>query len=125
MQNAYMPLESTSLDLRGQIITSPPRFLKDLYKRVKAPSGLLCVLAEEINEKTEFNLRAIPWHRRGREFTRILVKKKKTDLDGIVQTIQILGLGRRRLLDCENVRATVQALIEAGDGRRHDVGRHS
>ncbi len=48
-------------------------------ENVKAYTELL---AEEINEKTEFSLRVICWHHYSKELTRVLVKKKQTDLEG-------------------------------------------
>ena len=51
---------------------------------------------EEINEQTEFKLRAIGWRRYGKEQTRILLRKKRADLDDIVRAIQVWGLGKDR-----------------------------
>ncbi len=72
------------------------------------------VLAEEINEKTEFNLRTVPWRHRGRVFTRILVKMKRTEFDELVRAIQIFGLGQNQLLDCEAVRIAIRGLLLLG-----------
>ena len=67
---------------------------------------------EEINEKTEFNLRTLFWHHYGKELTRILVKKKQADLEGIVRAVQVLGLSRNRPLDGDKITAAIQGLMD-------------
>ena len=74
--------------------------------------AFLELLVEEINEKTEFKLTTIPWRRYSRETTRILVKKKETDLEGVVRSVLALGWSRNRALDAGKVREAIQVLLE-------------
>src|SRR6266404_4017024 len=69
------------------------------------------LLAEEINEKTEFSLRVIGWHHYSKELTRVLVKKSPADLEGVVRAVQVFGLSKNRLLDGDRVRAMINGLI--------------
>ena len=69
------------------------------------------LLVEEINEKTEFNLRIIGWHHYGKENSRILVKKEEADLEGVVRAVQVLGLAKNKLLDGSKVRAAINGLM--------------
>lgn len=70
------------------------------------------LLVEEINEKTEFRLRTINWHKYSQAVTRILVQRREVELDEVVRAVQILGLNRKRLLDATMVRAVIGRLIE-------------
>lgn len=72
------------------------------------------LLVEEINERTEFNLRTIGWHHYGKELTRLLVRKKRADLEGIVRSVQALGLSKHRVLDGDKVRAVINGLVGGG-----------
>jgi hypothetical protein len=69
------------------------------------------LLVEEINDNTEFNLRTIPWHRYADEQTRILVKKKSSEIERIVRAVQHLALTENRVLDSERVMGAIQAII--------------
>jgi hypothetical protein len=73
--------------------------------------GCVELLVEEINEQTEFNLRTIGWHHYTKEQTRILVRKKRADLEEIVRAVQVWGLGRDKLLDGDCVRASLERLV--------------
>jgi hypothetical protein len=73
----------------------------------------LQVLVEEINEGTEFRLRTVPWHDRGKWHTRILVKKKRIDLDDLVRAVQAYCLNRGKALNLGTVKTAIGALVEA------------
>jgi hypothetical protein len=76
--------------------------------------ALIEVLIEEINEQTDFRLRAVPWRKLGDVGTRILVKKKEVSLDRVVRAIQAFGLTQNRLLSSDKVKTTVNGLISGG-----------
>ena len=69
------------------------------------------LLLEEINEKTEFNLRAINWRHYSDVSTRILVKRKETDITDVIRSIQVLGLKKEQLLSTEKVKAALAGLL--------------
>ncbi len=69
------------------------------------------LLIEEINEKTEFNLRTVGWHHYSRELTRILVKKKQADLEAVVRAVQVLALSTNGRLDADRVRTAITHLL--------------
>jgi len=69
------------------------------------------LLIEELNENTEFNLRAIAWQHHGKTATRILINRKKTDLDKIVRAVQLFGLRHDRLLNGDQVRTAINGLM--------------
>jgi hypothetical protein len=76
--------------------------------------ALVEVLIEEINEQSDFRLRAIPWRESGQVHTRILVKKKDTDWDNIVHAVQVFGLTQNKTLSGDKVRAAIDGLMDAG-----------
>ena len=69
------------------------------------------LLVEEINEKTEFKLRTLDWWGYPREATRILVKRKETDIHEVIRSIQVLGLKQNKLLSAEKVKAALIGLL--------------
>ena len=69
------------------------------------------LLVGEINENTEYQLRALDWRHYSNTGTRILVKQKKTELQDVVWAIQALGLQRNKLLTKEKVSAALDALL--------------
>jgi hypothetical protein len=69
------------------------------------------LLLEEINEQTEFNLRAISWQHYSKEQTRILVRKKRSGFEEIVRAVQVWGLARGKLLEWESVKAALGSLV--------------
>jgi hypothetical protein len=70
------------------------------------------LLLEEINEKTEFKLRAINWKTYSDVLTRIQVKTKEADLDEVVRAVQVFGLRRDKILDGDKVRTAIIGLLE-------------
>lgn len=70
------------------------------------------LLVEEINEKTEFNLRTISWRKYSEVETRILVKTKESDMDGVIRAVQTLGLKHNKLLDVVKIRTEISRLME-------------
>jgi hypothetical protein len=70
------------------------------------------LLLEEINEKTEFKLRAINWKTYNDILTRIQVKTKAADLDEVVRAVQVWGLRQDKLLDGDKVRTAIKGLLE-------------
>jgi hypothetical protein len=73
--------------------------------------GCIELLLDEINERTEFNLRAIGWRNYSKEQTRILVRKKPAGLDEIVRAVQVWGLAKDRLLRRDGVIAALDRLV--------------
>jgi len=69
------------------------------------------LLVEEINQRTEFRLRTIAWHKYGGSATRILFQTKETDLDSVVRAVQILGLKHNKLLDVSRVKTAIDGLL--------------
>jgi hypothetical protein len=69
------------------------------------------LLLEEINEKTEYNLRTIAWHHYSHENTRILVHKKRAGFEEIVRAVQVRALSKNKLLDKDKVKAAIRDLI--------------
>ncbi|MES1180315.1 MAG: hypothetical protein ABUL66_00470 [Verrucomicrobiota bacterium] len=69
------------------------------------------MLVEEINEKTEFELKLQAWQQCSTKTNRIRVLRKTTEVDKIVRLIQILGASRNKLLKSAKVRATVESLL--------------
>jgi hypothetical protein len=70
------------------------------------------LLLEEINEKTEFNLRAINWKSYSDILTRIHVKAKGENLDEVVRAVQVWGLRQNKLLANDKVKAAIKRLLE-------------
>lgn len=70
------------------------------------------LLLEEINEKTEFKLRAINWKTYNDILTRIQVRTKAADLDEVVRAVQVLGLRQDKLLDGDKVRMAIKGLLD-------------
>ncbi|HKQ37956.1 MAG TPA: hypothetical protein VJ063_07745 [Verrucomicrobiae bacterium] len=71
----------------------------------------ISILAEEINDKTEFDLRLQPWHNYSSSLTRVRVKQKATEMDTVVRSVQLLALSQRKVLDAERVSAAIGALL--------------
>lgn len=69
------------------------------------------LLLEEINERTDFNLRTVGWLYYAKEQTRILVRKKRAGLEDIVHAVQVWGLAQNRLLDADAVRRAIGRLV--------------
>jgi hypothetical protein len=69
------------------------------------------LLIEEINEKTEFDLRTQPWRHYNEEQTRIRVKKKKLELENLVRMVQLYGLSKSRVLTDEQIKKAIEALL--------------
>ena len=70
------------------------------------------MLIDEINQKTEYDLKIQPWRHYNSETTRILINKQRPELDCIVRDIQIHALDQGIHLSCESVRACIARLIE-------------
>ena len=71
----------------------------------------LAMLVDEINDNADFDLRLQPWHHYSQVSTRIRVKKKPTEMDRVVYTIQMLGLSQNKLLDADRIKSTLVALL--------------
>jgi len=69
------------------------------------------VLIDEINEQTDFHLRAVDWHKYGKTVTRILVKKKEDDMQAITRSIQMLGLKKNRQVHGTKITAAINDLL--------------
>jgi len=69
------------------------------------------LLIEEINEKTDYDLKALPWHNYAYVYTRLLVGRKKTDLDDILRRLQWLGLQNGVPLDIATAETVLIGLI--------------
>jgi hypothetical protein len=67
----------------------------------------LAMLLDEINSRTDFDLRLQPWCDRGRQKTRIRVARRTMDFDRVVREVQLLGLSRNKLLDSARVKAAL------------------
>lgn len=80
------------------------------------------LLVEEINEKTEFDLRTQRWKDYSREQTRIRVKKKALELETLIRSLQLFGLTKDRPLEEAEVRETIEKLLDA---RKASVSRSS
>jgi len=77
------------------------------------------VLIDEINEKSDYDLRTQPWYRYADVQTRIRIARKKTDLQDVVRCLQWLGLQNGVFLDIASTEATLISLISP---RRGDDG---
>lgn len=75
---------------------------------------ILQFLIEEINEKTPYALRIIPWHEYPRGRHRILVRKKENQDDVISRIIQIRGLEKNVALSALVVEKTLRDLWAQG-----------
>lgn len=73
--------------------------------------ALIGLLVEEINEKTEYELRTLPWKYFNEHHTRILVKRKLLELEKLVQLIQIYGLSRNQVLESAIVKDRLKELF--------------
>jgi hypothetical protein len=71
------------------------------------------LLVEEINEKTEFDLRTQGWQHYNQEQTRIRVKKKKLEPANLVRMVQLYGLSKDRVLTDEEIQKAIEALLTA------------
>lgn len=80
------------------------------------------LLLEEINENTDFYLRPISWHHYNRELTRVLLKKRETDLERVVHAVQVFGLSKNRVLDGDKVREVISGLIGESQAPRMQSG---
>ena len=69
------------------------------------------LLVDEINDATEFDLRTIAWDNYNELATRILVKKKRADLDGAIRAVQNFGLRNNKLLEAGKVRVVIEDLL--------------
>jgi hypothetical protein len=69
------------------------------------------LLVAEINENTDYQLRALDWRDYPNNSTRILVRQKKTEIDDVVRAIQGLGLQRDKILTKEKVRQALDDLL--------------
>ena len=74
-------------------------------------SAYFGMLVDEINEKTDFDLKVQPWRRHSGQATRIQVRRKLHELDQIVRLIQVLGASRNQMLEPARVRAAVESLL--------------
>lgn len=74
-------------------------------------AAYLELLVEEINEKTEFDLRIQTWHHYGKAETRIRVKMKRLELESVVQTVQLYCLKNNRVLSRDQVEQAIKALL--------------
>ena len=74
--------------------------------------ALVEVIIEEINDQTDFRLRAVPWKECGEVHTRILVKKKESNMGAVVRTIQTFGLTRNKLLSYDEVMDAINRLTD-------------
>jgi hypothetical protein len=77
--------------------------------------ALVEVIIEEINEKTDFRLRAVPWNECGKVHTRILVKKKGASVDDVIRAIRNFGLTRNKLLGHDEILGALNRLVDAVD----------
>jgi hypothetical protein len=75
---------------------------------------ILQFLIEEINEKTPYALRMIPWHEYPRGQHRILIRKKENQDDVIIRMIQIRGLEKNVALSASVVEKAIQDLWVKG-----------
>jgi hypothetical protein len=66
------------------------------------------MLLDEINEKTEYNLKIQPWKDCGKFATRILVEKKPLKVDQIVRQVQLLGLEKNKILEGAPIKAWLE-----------------
>lgn len=73
------------------------------------------LLVEEINEKTEFDVRLIRWHHYSQEETRILVRKKKPDFEKLLQSVQVFALREGKLVEMEHARESINRLLGRSD----------
>lgn len=70
------------------------------------------LLVEEINEKTEYELRTHWWKNYNGIQTRILIKKKRLELENLIRLVQLYGLGKNRVLDSDSVQKYIEALFK-------------
>jgi hypothetical protein len=75
---------------------------------------ILDLLVEEINEKTNYALRLIPWQKYNSEHHRILVRRKPEGDDDLVRRIQVRGLDKGVQLSAENVHEMLEKLWSSG-----------
>ncbi len=71
---------------------------------------VLELLIEEINERTPYLLRLIPWKDYARDYHRILVRKKSNREDDLVREIQILGIEKGVCVEAADARAALKGL---------------
>lgn len=73
------------------------------------------MLAEDINEKTEWKVTVHPWSGGWAGSThRLLVKHKPIALEEMVRQIQILGVNQGKLLNREKIEATLHTILNCG-----------
>ena len=73
------------------------------------------MLAEEISERTEWKVMVYPWSGGWAGAThRLLVKRKPTAFEDVVQQIQVLGISQGKVLERENIQTALCALLQAG-----------
>ena len=80
------------------------------------------MLIDEINLKTEFDLKIQPWRHYGRDHTRILINRRQPDLGHIVRDIRIYAMDQGVPLSKEVVESEVATLIDearTGGGMNH------
>jgi hypothetical protein len=69
------------------------------------------MLVDEINDKTDFDLRQQPWHEYSKITTRIRVKRKTAEMEKVVRVVQVLGLSRNKVLDADRVKTALDSLM--------------
>jgi hypothetical protein len=72
--------------------------------------AVLELMIEEINERTPYLLRLIPWKDYARDYHRILVRKKSNREDDLVREIQILGIEKGVCVEAADARAALEGL---------------
>jgi hypothetical protein len=74
-------------------------------------SAFFEMLAEEINAKTDFDLKLQPWQSYSTKSTRIRVGRKVSELDQVVRSIQVLAASHNKPLEGSQVRTAIESLL--------------
>ena len=71
------------------------------------------MLAEEIEERTEWNVSVHSWHGGwGGATHRLLVRRKATQFEEVVRRIQILGINQGKVLAREKIESALHTILD-------------